>query len=269
MKKKIFIFSTIILFLSFNSAFSEEINPKDQNSQESISAKNQNIKHNQDKSHPEKINLITFPLKFSAGFYTTLSFENSVSLNSQYYQLNFNLDMNELNANLGVSHKKNTEHFSTSICYSPTFYKYFKLGLENRFHFLIDSDDFSEFDFLCLGYFNYNNLKFFNTSLRFGYHFKNAYIFVINKKLINNSLALKIDFNFNIKNKFFPYFTITSFKNNKYNLFFSPAFIIGLESNINKKFNLGLETEFCYSDFFTLTSYLKSVDQTFFIKWTL
>lgn len=273
MKKGLaFVFSFFTFFYFSLNAFCEEASQNNVQPPEFEDSllQNENISEKSKKIKFPDVELLSKNINYSLKGAISLYNENDWIPRSLIYDLNFNFDMHELEANLGIRHFEDEENLTASIRYSPTFFGAFSAGLEGRFHFLLVQDSFTEIDWLSMVFLRFETGKHFKISGRGGIMMKSAKIFNIESSVpwlrnYNPVFDLNIQWDFN---KFISiFFEFDSFTQYKYNLFLAPSIITGVCLNPSKRLSIGSEIEFCYIDLFTLSGYLSSIYHRAFIKY--
>ena len=266
------LFSGFTFFYFSLNAFGEEASQNNVQPPEFEDSllQNENISEKSKKIKFPDVELLSKNINYSLKGAISLYNENDWIPRSLIYDLNFNFDMHELEANLGIRHFEDEENLTASIRYSPTFFGAFSAGLEGRFHFLLVQASFTEIDWLSMVFLRFETVKHFKISGRGGIMMKSAKIFNIESSVpwlrnYNPVFDLNIQWDFN---KFISiFFEFDSFTQYKYNLFLAPSIVTGVCLNPSKRLSIGSEIEFCYIDLFTLSGYLSSIYHRAFIKY--
>ena len=132
MKKGLaFVFSFFTFFYFSLNAFCEESSQNNVQPPEFEDSllQNENISEKSKKIKFPDVELLSKNINYSLKGAISLYNENDWIPRSLIYDLNFNFDMHELEANLGIRHFEDEENLTASIRYSPTFFGAFSATL--------------------------------------------------------------------------------------------------------------------------------------------
>lgn len=195
-----------------------------------------------------------------------------VSPRNVFVDLSSALAMKELNCFAGFQFQTSIFDFTSSVTYAPTFFNHFNFGPKMIFHSQHYDDIYLELDLLGGAYLKYTKSRKFAVALDFLYHFKCAKIFSIEDSvpwLVNTSIAFCTTFTVRPFSPLCVEFTISSYSDYRYMLFFAPDFRLSTEYDFSRAFSLGSEIEIQYIDMFTLSSNINVINARLYVKLRL